>query len=887
MSLSAGTKLGPYEIQAPLGAGGMGEVYRARDTRLERTVAIKVLPEHLSTNPESKQRFEREARSISSLNHPNICALYDIGNQDGVDFLVMEYLEGQTLAERLQKGTLPIEQVLKIGIEIADGLDKAHRQGIVHRDLKPGNIMLTKSGAKLMDFGLAKPAEAAFIASASVGTPTLSNRLTVEGTIVGTFQYMAPEQLEGKDADARSDIFAFGALLYEMATGKPAFDGKTPISVLAAIVEKEPEPLGKLKPMTPPGLDHVVMTCLAKNPENRFQCTHDVAVELKWISQASSLVTPPPATGRKRQWIALAASALFVVGAVVLGWWRLRPGGESDTQLVTSIPPPQGAVFLFTTDFAGPPVLSPDGRRIAFVATLKSRNELWIRSLESDVAQVVPATEDARFPFWSPDSQWVGFFTRSKLKKVDIKGDPPLELCDAPEGRGGTWSREGTILFTPDVVSGLDRIAASGGSPTAVLQVDRPKHTSLRWPYFLPDGRHFLYLALNHNSRENTAIYYASIDGKENRLLLHSDKNVAYASGYLLFLQEETLMAQPFDPERGALSGDPARVVSELESDGGTWYAVFSASDTGMLAYRPRPPTAGAELMWVDRSGRRSATGLERERYGSLRLSPDAQRLAAEIENPRHDIWVYDLRHGTGSRFTFNPGLDLGPVWSPDGKYIVYSSDRGGRLGDLYIKPSAGTSEEHLLLGSPDSIKTPQDWSRDGKYLLYSSSKLGGSPDLWALPMFGAREPFPFVHAEQEASFSPDGKWVAYSSDESGRMEVYVSPFSPPTAAERKNSSGPGKWQISSSGGSTPAWRNDGREIVFLEHWRLMVAEVDTRGAEFKVESVRSLFQLDGRPTGYDLTPDAKRFLVALPDKEAAAQPITLALNWTLALKRK
>src|SRR6266436_5478566 len=539
MTLASGTKLGPYEIQSPLGAGGMGEVYRALDTRLDRTVAIKILASHLSSSPELKQRMEREARAISSLNHRHICHLYDIGSQDGTDYMVMEFLEGETLAERLRKGAMPLNEIFKTGIAVAEALAVAHRQGIVHRDLKPGNIMLTEGGAKLMDFGLAKPlglrntatvpgAAPSFTAAATSSGPSPLSPLTTAGSIIGTIQYMSPEQIEGKDADTRSDIFAFGAVLYEMATGNKPFQGKSQISLASSILEKDPEPISTLKPLTPTTFEHVVTTCLQKNPEERFQTAHDVKLELQWIAADKSspaVAAAPPGPSRSGERLGWAAAVVMaIVLGVVAGVFISRPL-QSAQVIRTVMNPPANTTLSLTGDFAGPPVLSPDGASIAFAATgADGKTAIWVRPMNVLEAHMLARTEGATFPFWSPDGRALGFFADGKLKTIDLNGGSALVVCDAPFGRGGAWGTGGGILLSPNTQTSLVKVSAGGGTPVPVTKIDTAQHTSHRWPYFLPDGQHFLYLAIHHDpSRSaNNTLYYASLDGRENRPLFRS-----------------------------------------------------------------------------------------------------------------------------------------------------------------------------------------------------------------------------------------------------------------------------------------------------------------------------------------------------------------------------
>ncbi len=900
MSLAAGTKLGPYEIVAPVGAGGMGEVYRARDTRLDRTVAIKVLPAHLAANADLRARLEREARAVSSLSHPHICVLHDIGHQDGVDFLVMEFLEGETLAGRIARGLLPLEQILTIATEIADALDKAHRQGMVHRDLKPGNVMLTKSGAKLMDFGLAKTTPTSSLLS-SVAV-TQSSPVTAAGTIIGTFQYMSPEQIEGREADARSDIFAYGVMLYEMATGRRAFEGKTQASVAGAILATEPPPISSLQPLTPPALERLVKTCMAKDPDERRQSIHDVLLELKWITEGGSQAgVPAPVLARRKNreriWmIAAAVLLLATLGSLSTAYYFQR-AASNVRPLRALILPAEGSTFGVGGGAGGPVVVSPDGRHVAYVAMSGGKRMLWVRSLESVTPQLLGGTEEASFPFWSPDSRSIGFFTPGKLKKIDVSGGPPFTLCDYIGGsgaRGGTWSRDGVILFTPNTNSGLLRVSVNGGSATPATKLDDSrKEGTHRWPFFLPDQKHFLYLAraLGPGSATQTGsegIYVASLDGKENKLLVRAVSSAAYAIGYLLFVRDSTLMAQPFDLGRLETTGDAIPVVEQVQFDVAFSLAAFSVSENGVLTYHAGGTLENnSKLLWMDRSGKELGVLGDPAMYYDERISPDGQKVAVSLFDPSArniDVWIYQVARGLRTRFTFDPAFDRFPVWSPDGSRIVFGSSRKG-VYDLYVKPSSGAGSEELL-ASIGLNMYPTDWSADGQYVLYWVPDPKTGSDIGVLPMTGERKPMPFLHTpynEADGHFSPDGKWIAYISNESGIDQVYVAPFPGPG----------GKWQISSVGGSRPVWRRDGKEIVFLApDDKVMAAEVSASGSNFNVGALRALFSINPQrfvtffPAIYSANREAQRFLVTSTREQTAVAPVVLVVNWTADLKK-
>lgn len=897
--LSAGSKLGPYEIQTPLGAGGMGEVYRARDTRLGREVAIKILPLHLTEKPEARQRFEREARAISSLQHANICTLYDVGHQDGTDFLVMELVEGETLAKRLEKGAIPTAELLRIGIEVSDALEKAHRKGILHRDLKPSNIMLTKSGAKLMDFGLAKSAIAGAGAAPPLSSLTQSlnpsartTPVTAQGTIVGTFQYMSPEQMEGKETDARSDIFSFGAVLFEMATGKRAFDGKTTASVIAAILEREPPSISQLQPMSPPALDRVVKTCLAKDPDERFQSMHDVKLQLEWVHDAGSqaAVAAPVVAHRKNReriaWVAAAASLIIAI-IFAVGYFLRAP---VQPQLIRATIKP--AVNTSITSYNGGTAgfaISPDGLMIAYAGTgSDGRSLLWVRAMDSLEAQALDGTEGASMPFWSPDSQFIGFFASGKLKKIEASGGPPLTLADAPGGRGGTWNQDGTILFAPFFSTPIFRVSAAGGTATPVTVLNRDKNESTnRWPYFLPDGRHFLYLVgnpLTPTGNPTNSIMIGSLDSKETKFLFHSHSNAIYASGHILFLRQNTLMAQVFDTKRLEVTGDPVPIAEDVEDVAPRVQGSFSASTNGTLAYLEAAGTS-RQLLWFDRTGKQVGAVLGKDSYADPHISPDGKELAFVLESPSTDIWLYDIARGVKTRFTFGSGNES-PRWSSDGKLIAYTSVRNGEFG-IYAKPSDGSGHEEVLVPPGPEQTYPLDWSPDGKLLAYFRWELSTTTQsqLWILPVKD-RKPYMFTELQQSSSpsyrFSPDGKWVAYSASESGREEIYVTPFPGPG----------GKWQVSTDGGAFPQWRRDGSELFYMGlDNKLMSAQVKENGSSFEVGAVKPLFETKpyfGLFTAnlFDVTADGQRFIIPY-DSGQENRTISLVVNWPALVKKQ
>jgi len=894
MTLTAGTRLGPYEIQSPVGAGGMGEVYKAQDTRLERTVAVKVLTAHLSSSPEVRQRFEREAKTISKLSHPHICALYDVGESDGTEYLVMEYLEGETLTQRLARGPLPAEQVLRYGVEMAEALDQAHRQGIVHRDLKPGNVMVSKSGIKLLDFGLAKMVAPVTPVSGVTALPTVAGGqdLTQGGTILGTFQYMAPEQLEGKEADARTDIFALGAVLYEMATGRKAFAGKSQASLIGSILKDEPAAISTIQPMAPPALDRVVRICLSKDPEDRWQSAHDIAAELKWIAEGSQAGVAAPAAvstrRRSRERLAWAGFALAALAAVGFAVAFVRRAPTPPRALRFEIVPSESAAYQSPgLNVSMLPALSPDGRLLAFDAEDDhGKVFLWIRPMDALGARPVPGTEGAEYPFWSPDSRSVGFFSEGKLKRVDASGGPVQVLCDAPVGRGGAWSQEGVILFAPSAGSSIHRVAASGGAPEQVLALDSAHgEDSQRWPHFLPDGRHFLYFSYqgaNPESRDqNGGVRVGSMDSKETRQVVPHASNALYIEpGRLLFHRGGNILAQPFDARSGKTLGEAVPIAEGVAYDDAKKLAYFSASPAGVLAYA-RAATFPSRLLWFDRQGRQIGSVGEPGDYWNPRLSSDGRKLAlSTYAGPKATLWIYDLARGSRTQFGSESSSDDDtPVWSTDGSRLAFSSMRGGPPR-LFLRPLGGAGSEESLLKTTNA-EIPLDWSRDGRFLAYGVPGETTDWDIWVLRFEGDRKPLPFQQTKAReglAVFSPDGKWIAYTSTESGKSDVYAAPFP-----------GPGqRIAISTAGGKNPKWRGDGKELFYIADDGKMMSVPIQPGTTLEPGLPVPLFETRARNqpgSRYDVTADGQKFLVVTRVLEREVPPIAVVVNWMAGLK--
>ena len=870
MRLAPGTKLGPYQILAFVGAGGMGEVYRARDSRLDRTIAIKVLNDRGLADPSAKERFEREARTISSLNHPNICHLYDVGEQNGLTYLIMEYLDGQTLADRLLKGALPLDQVLRIAVEICEALEIAHHGGLVHRDLKPGNIMLTPAGTKLMDFGLAKPMNS----STSGLTQTLSSAhhpLTAEGCVVGTVYYMAPEQVEGHGVDGRSDVFSLGAILYEMVTGKRAFPGRTPLSVISAILEKHPTPVRSLKPATPATLDHLIAACLAKDREKRCQTAHDVGLALRWIVQDDSIAVgwSQPTRARKIvRWLPWALIAALSLSCLALGFAFLARSPRPTTLVRSSLLPPAGSSFL-PYNFA----IAPDGDRLAFVAIgPDGKTTLWLRGLSSSNAQELTGTDGAIRPFWSPDSLHIGFFADGHLKAVDLVNSAVQTICDSAGVFGGTWNQDGVIVFAPAIAGPIYRVAASGGIPEAVTKIPAGSGESQHWPLFLPDGKHFLYV-VNWSGPANArhdGLYVGSLDNQAPKLISpETDGNVLFAASHLLYVRDRTIVAQPFDTAALRTTG-PAIPLTQPEVDKffDFWQSGFSVSQEGKLIFQSAADSP-SRLVWYDPAGKELGQFPETG-YEGPQFSPDGQTIAVYADdehNGKHFIRLYDLKRGISSRVT-EGGHESNPVWSPDGKAIAF------RDAHLNIEESTvdGTVTPLRLVSGANVI--PCDWSRDG-HLIYMSIGTGSAFPSLAVYSVRDHNSTQFAAAGAEPQFSPDGKWVAYINLPSRQIVVQQFP-------------GPGtRVPISSlNGSSQPRWNHDGRKIFFVQPDRkIMVVAFDaansTAGPPRIFAQTRIVVTMFGW-FQYAVAPDNRLLVNSLPANTSS--PLTLLSDWETKL---
>jgi Tol biopolymer transport system component len=866
----------------------MGEVYRARDTRLERTVAIKVLPEHLLSNADAKQRFEREARAISSLNHPHICTLYDVGTQDGIDFLVMEYLEGQTLAVRLQKGGLPIEQVLKIGIEIADALDKAHRQGIVHRDLKPGNIMLTKSGAKLMDFGLAKPVHVVREEFSSATIPTISKPLTADGAIVGTLQYMSPEQLEGKEPDARSDVFSLGAVLFEMVTGRQPFTGKSRASTIAGILNSEPPPVSELQPLSPPDLDHVISRTLAKDPDERWQTACDLRNELRWFAACSSKTRSGGAVRDKRklrEGLAWSVAVFFALIAALGSWQFVRQRGHSPAPIRLNIAFPSTEALIFARDRAAF-AISPDGKELAYTARQGDTSQLYLRPLNRLEPVLVAGSEGAYIPFFSPDNHWIGFFAQGKLKKAAVAGGASQDICSAGEAMGASWGSDDIIYFTPLWTKGIWRVPARGGPAELVIAPESGRRErAYLWPEILPDGKTLLFTAWTGGSFDGAHVVAFRLDTRERRTLIEGGTYARYVpTGHLVYARGAELLMVPFDIERLEIRGTAVPVLDGLMIGASAGEADFAFSQDGTLLYVPGAlRTLEYALVWVDRKGAvRPLSGRDRS-FEVPRLSPDGRHLAVVIAGSTYDVWLYDDARDTLTRLTFG-GDDNYPVWSPDGRHLAFNSTRGG-AANLYLTATDGSGTAERLTTSEYS-QYPGSWSPDGKLLAFTEEGHADTgDDLLVIPLQGDRKPRPLLQTsfnEWQPRFSPDGRWLAYTSNESGSAEVYVQPFPSLDA----------KWKISTDGGAEPLWSPIGRELFYRNGDKMMAVTLETKPA-FAVSKSRLVFEapyahISSDIPNFDVARDGQRLLMVKENQEkATVTRLNVVVNWFEDLKQR
>jgi Tol biopolymer transport system component len=879
--ISAGTRLGPYDIEAPLGSGGAGEVYRARDTRLGRAVAIKVLNTAGVDAAALRERLQREARAISQLAHPHICTLFDIGvTPDGVSYLVMELIDGETLDQAIARAPLPLPQAIAWGSQIADALGAAHRAGIVHGDLKPGNVMVTRGGVKLLDFGLASE-RPRVTAAAEPDQVTRTTVIAPVTGVTGTLQYLAPEQIEGQSASERSDIFACGAVLYEMVTGAKAFTGQTPASVIAAILREEPPAVTTVRPDAPAGLERLVQACLAKDPADRWQSAADLARELRWLDTV-------PREGRRIEasrpawlmWAAGTAAVLLIAAVLLLAREYLKPPPRDPGAVArTSVLLPDGLQFPAGSTLGGVGrfAVSPDGRRLVFVGVDTSGNQmLWLRPLDALSATPLPGTAGASSPFWSPDSESIAFVAQGQLRAITLPGGEPRVIATSAFNATGTWSGD-TILFTPSPVSPISRVPASGGTPRPVTRLDKEAGDVVhRSPSFLPDGRHFLYVAVAARTGGTTprAVYVGSIDEQDGpaRLLLESGSTAKYADGYLVSLRENTLVAQPFDPARLSLSGDPRIIADQVELSG-VASATFGFSDTGALVYQTS--NGGSQLVWVDRQGRPGDPVGEAGHYGDLELSPDGRQVAVSLLDPTvstRDVWLVDLARGVRTRLTTDRADDVAPVWSADETRIAFASNRTGHF-ELYQKAASGIGADERI-GGADGEGYPSTWAPDGGLLFWTFV----GRELGVLRMVGQTPAETWIGGASQATVSPDGRWALYVSGETGRPEVYLTSY--PAHDWRT--------QVSIGGGLWPRWRADAREVYYTgRDNKLMAAALAMRGARLAVGATNPLF--DVRPVGrglfYAPSADGEKFLINTLHDASAAATLTFVQNWRVSLQ--
>ncbi len=887
----------------------MGEVYRARDTRLDRTVAIKILASHLSSSPELKQRMEREARAISSMNHPNICHLYDIGSQDGTDYLVMELLEGETLAERLRRGAMALPEILKVGSAIAEGLALAHRQGIVHRDLKPGNIMLTKAGAKLMDFGLAKAASAGVSSAASApllsAAKTMSEAspmspLTTAGSILGTIQYMSPEQVEGREVDGRSDIFSFGAVLYEMVSGKRAFSGKSQLSVASAILEKEPDPISAVRAMIPAVLDQTIRKCLAKSPDERWQSASDLATQLKWMLDGGVTAEGDGAQKgddrtrwKSAGWLVSALLVLLLIG----GLWWMNFGRSTAAKPVMrfTMVVPDGQALGGSWYWYPSIAISQDGSRVAYVTHQGGESRIYIRGTGETLPVAVPGTERGDMPFFSPDGQWLGMYSGGKIKKVPLAGGPTVTIAQT-SFKGATWGTDDTIYFGNG--AGLMKVPAAGGTPQKVVELDAKRgETDQVYPELLPGGKALLFTVRNMEqpSFDEADIAVLKLASGERKILVKQGTDAHYvSSGHLVFMRAGVLLAVPFDAERLEVTGAAVPVVDKVLENPRIGAGQYAVSKDGLLVYIPGGVTYGEhELVFVDKAGNVKPLTANKLPYEDFTISPDGKYIAATIEGPITNTWLHDIARDTETRFNF--GIEnRDPTWTPDGKRIAYSGYKDGKYA-VFWKPIDGSAPEEALIEDGQNVDA---WffTPDGGTLLYARYQFSGEQNIGALPLNDRQHPhmiFPAKYSVEWAILSPDGKWIAYDSDESGRPEVYVAPYPALEPRER----------ISTDGGLHPLWARDGRELYYRrganpeemeqrflgQKTRVMAVTIETKPA-FKAGQPRMLFEGPYFESGHDIavTPDGKGFvLIRENDTQTGPRGIEVVVNWPEELRQR
>ncbi len=888
-----GTKLGQYEVTDQLGAGGMGEVWLATDSTLGRQVALKLLPADFAEDPDRHARFEREAKVLGSLNHPNIATLYGLEHADGQHVLVMELVDGEGLDERISRGPVPVEEAASIALGMAEALEAAHAQGIVHRDLKPANVKIRPDGTvKVLDFGLAKAWETDSAAHSLSMSPTITRHATLEGVILGTAAYMSPEQAAGTPADQRADVWAFGVVLWEMLTGHKLFEGETLSHVLASVLKDEPD-IEALPDETPARLVELVARCLRKKPRQRLQAIGDARVQLEEyladpvgfdaspIAAAPEAAPPAPRWRRLTPWVALVVVTAGLAAALLLG------RGSPARLLRATIPPPENSLFNLAPVGPGPVAVSPDGTRLAFSAQEEDGSvRLFVRRLDAPDAVALSGTEGAQYPFWSPDSRWIGFFTRrdGTLKKIDTSGGPPVTLCPAPNGKGGSWGADGVVAFAPDATEPIHRVSSAGGESSPITEIDSSRHDSHRHPRFLPDGRHLLYFARGQTEAQSS-VMVTSVDGGAARDLLLAPSQAEATADHLLFLREGTLMSQPFDSKKMELTDEAVPIAEAVMEIPGAAIAVFSVSPAGILAYQSGEAESATALEWRDRKGQPDGVLGDLAPYGGAVISPDGRHAVVKIPDPStgaDDLWIYDIERDLRTRFTFDATDDTWPVWTPDGARIFFSSNRDGKYA-VFAKDISGAGEVEKVYGTERDIFAT-DISPDGKQLVFFATGGETGTDIFVLPLEEGAEAVSFRETEFSegvGKVAPNGRWLSYNSDESGQFEVYVTTFPKPGR----------RWQVSTDSGGYAFWRADGREIVYTEmDGTLMAAEVDSQGDTLQVGRVESLFDIQPPEAGgayYNFTADGQRFLVVPSAVQRADTLLNLVVEWPQLLERR